>query len=196
MNGVSWLRLSPLSAQLLFGKNIFTLSGLHVLLSALIYCVCCFLCGAPHFCCFQSFCCLLQHSSKATWRAKAASDSSLHSVNLLVPLPDWSRRAGIYCARRSRHNVRLNRGGFISSWRRRPVNVLELPASFESALIHFGCKPSATVLLVFSQASERNSCIFSAALTKSFPPQPPLFSLQQYILRGILWNQPSKKCGD
>lgn len=60
-------------------------------------------------------------------------------------------------------------GGFISSWRREPVNVLELPASFESVLIHFGCKPSATVLLVFSQAWEENSCIFSAVLPNNSP---------------------------
>lgn len=33
--------------------------------------------------------------------------------------------------------------GFISSWHGKHVNVLELPGSFESMLMHFGWKPSA-----------------------------------------------------
>lgn len=51
-------------------------------------------------------------------------------------------------------------GGFISSWHGVHVNVVELPSSFESTLMHFGCEPSA--ILLFSQAlEEKHSCIFS-----------------------------------
>lgn len=39
MNGVSWLQLTLQRAQLLFGENIFTFSGLHVLISVLIDCI-------------------------------------------------------------------------------------------------------------------------------------------------------------
>lgn len=33
-------------------------------------------------------------------------------------------------------------GGFISSWHRKPVNVVEPSGSFEFTLMHFGCEPS------------------------------------------------------
>lgn len=185
------------SAQLLFGENIFTLSSLHVLLSAAnLLCVVFF---AVHliFAAFYLLAAWYSRAQRPPGGRELPPTAACTVLTSRLLLPDWSSRARIYSARRSRHNVRLSRGGFISSWRREPVNVLELPASFESALIHFGCKPSATVPLVFSQASEGEQLYLFSCVHKEFPSTPPPpSSLQQYILRGFLWNQPSKKCGD
>lgn len=69
------------------------------------------------------------------------------------------------------------------------MNVLELPSSFESKLIHSGCDPSVTVRLVFSQALWPRFIFFSYSSEESYS------TTVMFLERSFLWICPWKKSG-
>lgn len=86
MNGVSWLQLTLQRARLLLGENIFTVSSLLVLVSALIYCIIQFTYSL--LCLAALLIMLFQLWVAAELKGQVCLRGSLYSVNLPVLVPD------------------------------------------------------------------------------------------------------------
>lgn len=163
MNGVGCLRLTLQRARLMFGENIFASCSsvlIHSVSSSLLV-LCCVGCSSR--CCVLSFRCSLQHSSKGTRRVRCASMAAC------AVLTSWSW----YLTK----PVELGFSLYDRAWLHlllassAVVNVAELPFSFQSTLVRFGCEPRRTTLLLllltFSHTLKEHSRVFSA-LSKSF----------------------------
>lgn len=181
MNGVGWLQLTLQRAQLLFGENIFTFSSLFNLVAVLIFfhikltCSLFLLGGAPHHSVFDFWAVGFSRAQRpqggpdlSPWQPV---QSKPHGPGTWLNLQSWDLPCVMEPAL-----CMSKAGGFICFWHRKPVNVVELPGSFEFTLIHFGCKPNAMLLLcsprlwrstVTSFQSSQRMLFFARGLFKS-----------------------------